>query len=140
MRTPAYDCRERVSDMHTKNPGAITNPCISWIVVTAFCDGALQLVHAWEEVYFTTMTLAPTRHSAHASSALTEGHIPTLPTNDNRSFRNRLDPIALMSIQREWKIYAMTTVKAPSGVTRIASVKAYAAKLAISPIIISAAC
>ena len=35
-------------------------------------------------------------------------------------------------------MYATTTVNAPRGVTKIASVNAYAAKFAISPIIISA--
>lgn len=35
-------------------------------------------------------------------------------------------------------MYATTTVNAPRGVTRIASVNAYAAKFAISPIIIRA--
>ena len=34
-------------------------------------------------------------------------------------------------------MYATTTVKAPNGVTRIASVNAYAAKFAISPMIIN---
>lgn len=34
-------------------------------------------------------------------------------------------------------MYAMTTVNAPNGVTNIASVNAYAAKFAISPMIIN---
>lgn len=50
--------------------------------------------------------------------------IPTLPTNDSRSFRNILDPIALRVNFVVNVRYATTTVRAPSGVTRIASVNA----------------
>jgi len=53
-------------DDNTKNPGAMTNDCICWIVVTAFCDGALMLETDVHGIYLTTMILAPTRHSAHA--------------------------------------------------------------------------
>lgn len=48
---------------------------------------------------------------------------PTLPTKLRRSLRKMLLPIA-----------AITTLNAPKGVTKIASVKAYATKLHISPI------
>lgn len=50
---------------------------------------------------------------------------PTLPTKLSRSFRKIAD-----------KIVVITTDSAPSGVTKIASTKAYATKLQISPMII----
>ena len=51
---------------------------------------------------------------------------PILPTKLNRSFRK----MAL-------KMVVMTTLKAPSGVTSMASVNEYATKLQISPMIMS---
>jgi hypothetical protein len=65
---------------------------------------------------FITMTTDPMMHRKH----------PTFPTILNRSFRNIAD-----------RTVVMTTDKAPNGVTRIASTKAYATKLQISPIIIN---
>jgi len=64
---------------------------------------------------FITMTTDPIMHKKH----------PTFPTILKRSFRKIAD-----------RIVVMTTDKAPRGVTRIASTKAYATKLQISPIII----
>jgi hypothetical protein len=65
---------------------------------------------------FMTMTTDPIMHRKH----------PTFPTMLNRSFRKIAD-----------RIVVITTDSAPNGVTRIASTKAYATKLQISPIIIN---
>jgi hypothetical protein len=64
---------------------------------------------------FITMTTDPTMHKKQE----------TLPTMLKRSLRKMAE-----------RIVVMTTDSAPSGVTRIASVKAYATKLQISPMII----
>ena len=52
--------------------------------------------------HFTTIMLAPIRHSPQATvNVITEDKIPTLPTKDSLSFRNKLDPIALRLGKKE---------------------------------------
>jgi len=90
--------RLRGLDVITRNPGEMTKLCISCIELTAFCEGALSVsMRAQTTVYFTTMILAPTRHKAQATlSERRQEKVPTFPTNESRSFRNMLDPMALL--------------------------------------------
>ena len=60
--------------VNAKKPGAITNPCISSIVETCACLGAL-----------TTMTVEPTIHSTQ----------PIFPMNESRSLRKMDERIAV---------------------------------------------
>ena len=59
---------------YARKPGAMTKLCISWMVVTWACFGALR-----------TMIVDPTMHSKH----------PILPMKDSRSFKKMDDNMAV---------------------------------------------
>jgi len=58
---------------------------------------------------------------------------PMRPNGPNSSFKNIAAKTALQSVTLPSHKYPINTLRAPSGVTKIAGAKVYAAKLAASP-------
>jgi len=99
-----------INDPSKMTPAYDKNPG----VITKCCIPWISLTEDCSGA-FMAITTDPTMHEKH----------PTLPTKLSLSLRNIAD-----------KIVVITTDNAPNGVTRMASTKAYATKLQISPMII----